>query len=1636
MLAVLRAGGVAWVVDRELPDARIGALVEAARPALWIDLPGVGEPGPHARAALERTGARTLPAPGAAAQPRPLPARVAGDAPATLVFTSGSTGVPKAVLGARDALTVFLPDWERSHGLGGDDRFAMLSALGHDPLQRDVLHAAWCGGVLAVPDPDVHADPHALWRWLRRERITVANLTPSLARFLDAGRGDDGATEAAELRLAALVGEPLDVATARQARAAFPAARLVNLYGTTETQRALAAHTVTADDLAADAPSHSLLPAGTPPRGAQVVVLTASGVPAGVGEAGEVCVRSRHLAHGYAGDPELTAERFVPNPFRTVPDRADRLYRTGDRGRLDADGRLHVLGRADRQVQVRGYRVEPAEVEAALRSHPDVADCAVLASGGALTGYVVARPGAAPGGEQLRQHLAVRLAGYQVPGRLVPVEALPRTATGKVDLVRLAALEPEPPAPALAAARAPGADVHELRIALLWADVLGVTRIDDATFFEAGGNSLRAAELLARLRDEHGVHVSMRELFERPTLAGLTALVRARQAPAPAAGRAPALRPDPAHHFDPFPLNDIQLAYWLGRRVQFEGGGVASHAYAEFDGDGLDPERFERAWQRLVERHHMLRCVVTTDGRQQVVEPAPRVRIPVNDMRERGAAEVAAHVDRVRDRLSHRVRDGQRWPLFDVELTLLPDGRHRVHLSVDFLVADASSWGVLAPELSAFYADPEAAGPAAPELSFRDYVLAERALAAGPDFARAEAYWRDRIPTLAPGPELPLAVDPVTVGTPRFERLEGALDAERWGRLRTRAAELGVTPSALLAGAFAEILSGWSATTRFTLNLTLFNRLPLHPGVARLCGDFTSLTLVEVDTREPASLGELVRRVHEGIWEALEHRAFSGPRMLREAARVRGGRPLSVPVVFTSKLGVTDAVGVETQLGWMGRRGFSITQTPQVRLDHQVSEDPSTGGLRFNWDHVAALFPPGLVEDMFGAYVRLLHALADDAGTPAVRWDRFLSGPQAERRRLANATDQRLPAGLLHGPLAAAGRAAPGAPAVLTGGRILTHGELAAEAASVAAWLSGRGAAVGELVAIVMDKGWEQVVAAAGIVAAGAAYLPVDASWPAERVRQVLELGGVRNVITQSHVLPRHPLLRRLAHLVPEPGAAADPVACPAAPHDLAYVMFTSGSTGTPQGVMIEHGAALNTVLDVNRRHAVGPEDRVLGISGLGFDLSVYDVFGVLGQGGAVVLPAHAQLREPAAWHRLLHRTGTTIWNSAPALMAMLVEWLERHGRALPASLRLVLLSGDWIPVDLPERIRRLRPGVQVVSMGGATEASIWSIDHPAGDRDPAWPSVPYGRPMANQRFHVLDPLLRVRPEWAVGSLHIAGAGLARGYWRNPELTAARFLTDPRTGERLYRTGDLGRFRPSGEIELLGREDFQLKIQGHRVEPGEIESVLAGHPAIERAVVVAAGDGGRGRRLVAHLVLAGAQPVPEGLPAPAAPGLAAELSRHVGARLPHHMVPASFVVIAGVPVTANGKVDRGALPDPDALRPAGAAEPAAPSALEALVAGAFREVLGRPAIDPGDDFFDLGGTSLTAVQLQDVLRRLTGTELSMTELFRDATARALARVLEERAHPASRQRRPADDLEEARRRGRTMRRARAARGGR
>ncbi|MER6878220.1 amino acid adenylation domain-containing protein, partial [Amycolatopsis sp. NPDC000673] len=514
--------------------------------------------------------------------------------------------------------------------------------------------------------------------------------------------------------------------------------------------------------------------------------------------------------------------------------------------------------------------------------------------------------------------------------------------------------------------------------------------------------------------------------------------------------------------------------------------------------------------------------------------------------------------------------------------------------------------------------------------------------------------------------------------------------------------------------------------------------------------------------------------------------------------------------------------------------GYGISQTPQVWIDCQVLEH--AGALTVNWDVREGVFPDGVAADMFGAFADLLRGLADGERHWSAESPVALPAAQERRRAEANATAGPLPSGLLHGEVVEQARRTPDRPAVITPAETLTYRELVGRAAAVARRLSEKGCGAGDLVAVAAETGAGQIVSVLGALLAGAAYLPIDVRQPAARQQQLVERSGARFAV----VGPGAAALAGPVVLEAD-GSAAEPPPVTGDPDERAYVIYTSGSTGYPKGVVVTHRAAGNTVADINRRFSVTGDDRVLGVASLAFDLSVYDVFGPLSVGGALVLPEHSRRGDPSHWAELMRAHRVTLWNSVPAQMQMLAEYLRVDTAAAP-PLRLTLLSGDWIPVRLPGRIRELLPGAEVISLGGATEAAIWSIWHPVGEVPEDAASVPYGRPLTNQTFHVLDELGRPCPEWTVGELFIGGAGVATGYLGDEEQTRQRFGADPAGGRR-YRTGDLGRWLPSGDIEFLGREDQQVKIRGHRIELAEIESALAEHPSVGAAAVLVEGEG-------------------------------------------------------------------------------------------------------------------------------------------------------------------------------------------------
>ncbi|HXM59150.1 MAG TPA: amino acid adenylation domain-containing protein, partial [Candidatus Dormibacteraeota bacterium] len=1586
---------------------------------------------------------------------------VAPDALALLQYTSGSVAAPKGVMVSHANLLENMAMLVGASCAPDDTTIVSWLPFYHDMgLIGTVLVGLAAGGGAVLMAPLHFLQRPVRWLNAISRETSVASGGPNFAYDLCVQRVTPEQRETLDLRSwtmafsgAEPVRQPTLEAFARTFEPhGFRRAALFPTYGLAEATLMVAggyaaeqpachvdAEALERGDVASAGAgrSRALVACGPPVAGQRVLIVDPETArPCPPGRVGEIWVRGPNVAAGYWRRPQETQATF--GACLAGVEGEGPFLRTGDLGFLHG-GRLVVTGRRKDLIIVRGRNLYPQDVElAAEGAHPAARSSFAAAFSvdvddeERLVVVQAVRP--QPGLDAGEVAAAIRRAvadAHEVEVHavvLVRPAAIPRTTSGKLRRQACRAayltgtLDPiavvEAPSAPEAEGRAGEADPESvIRAALARTLDREPGDIDLGVPLAALGlDSLRAMELWNAVERALGVALPTDLLAAgAPTAADLVAAATAATEVDPL----PAAAPDPERRHEPFPLTDLQYAYLIGRGDALPLGGVATHVYVELESRDLDLGRLEVAWRRVIDRHDMLRAVVLADGRQRVLPTVPSYRIETLDLRGVGLSEAEPRLCELRERLSHEVRPTDRWPLFDVRASLLDGGRVRLHVSLDLLIADVWSCRLLLDEWAAEYAEPGSAGAARPALGFRDYVLAERGVETTERYRRARAYWLERLDALPPAPDLPLRKAPESVRRPRFRRRSVALDAATWARLRERAAVIGVTPTTVVLAAFARALAAWSRSPRFTLNLTLFNRHPLHRDVDRVVGDFTSVNLLEVDLTEPDGLAAVAERVGGRLWRDLEHRWFGGVRVLRELARARGGPGALMPVVFTSALGLGDL-----PLDWLGRMVDGVSQTPQVWLDHQVFE--RDGELVLSWDAVDELFPPGLLDDLLGAYAGFLRALAED-DEPWQRDDAYdwLPARQRQRRAAVNATAGPVPGGLLQDAFLAWAAREPSRAAVIAPDRTLTYGELARLAGGVACRLRALGIGRGELVAVSMPKGWEQVAAVLGVLRAGAAYLPVDPDLPPERVSYLADHGQVRAAVVS---LPPggggpgwggFPERVQLLTVGPESDAAPSP----ATPDDLAYVIYTSGSTGLPKGVAVTHRSALNTVIDVNERFGVGPGDRVLALSSLSFDLSVYDIFGLLAAGGALVLPEPAAGRDPARWHELMAAHRVTVWNTVPALMQMLVDHAGRHGAP---GLRLVLLSGDWIPLRLPDGIRAAWPDVRTVGLGGATEAAIWSNAYDVERVDPAWESIPYGFPLRNQRFDVLDDRLRPRPAWVAGQLHIGGIGLAQGYWRDEERTSASFVTDPATGERLYRTGDLGRYWPDGTLEFLGREDTQVKVHGYRIELGEVEAALAEHPSVLACVVAAVGDR-HDRRLVACVVprrqeTAGHWTAVWTIRGETDQELVDGYRAHLEERLPPYMVPAAYLLLDELPLTSNGKVDRRALTaaagQGSALvagagtRPAGGDDRAGTPA-ERRLAALVCDVVGVERVSPRDNLFDLGLDSLSAARVAVRIRDEFGVDPPYRQIFETPTVEALARtVLQGAAAPEA----PSDDL--------------------
>ncbi|BBZ15818.1 non-ribosomal peptide synthetase [Mycolicibacterium gadium] len=1122
-----------------------------------------------------------------------------------------------------------------------------------------------------------------------------------------------------------------------------------------------------------------------------------------------------------------------------------------------------------------------------------------------------------------------------------------------------------------------GAAVHAVREEV--AELLGVNpdEVDpEADLIASGLDSIRMMSLSGRWRKQ-GVAVNFAALAENPTVAAWSALVAQHSGE-----RAEAV--DTAVESDDdddgaFPLAPMQHAMWLGRNDDQQLGGVAAHLYVEFDGAGVDPSRLRAAAAKLVARHPMLRVEILPDGTQRIGDRG--LPVTVYDLREMDAEAAEQRLETIRQQKSHQLLNGD---VLELSLSLRPDGRTRLHVDMDMNAADAVSYRKFMADLAVFYR-----GGELPELgyTYRRYRAAVTAADPGPS-EEDRRWWAERLPDLPESPALPL-VPLAEQADPRSSvRLWHVFDVETRDALFAAAHRRGFTPAMAVAASYSNALARWSSNSRFLLNLPMFGREPFHPDVEKLVGCFTSSLMLDIDLTRTSTPAERTRVVQETLHNTARHSSYSGLSVLRDLGRHRGNQTLA-PIVYTSALGLGDLfAGEVTEL--FGAPVWTISQGPQVLIDAQAT--PLATGLMINWDVRVDAFRPGVADAMFAYHLAELTRLAaDDAAWDATDPRAVPEAQRAVRAAVNSATAP--PSGeTIHEGFFRNALARPDAPAVFSDDGDLTYAELRTRALAVTEALRGSGVRPGDLVALIGPKCAEQIPAVLGILAAGAAYLPIGADQPTDRTARVLESSGVAAVLLcggADMVETAVPVIKASTAMQ----SVVDVEPTPVEPHDLAYVLFTSGSTGEPKGVELTHDAVMNTIEFVNGHYELGPSDRSLALASLEADMSVLEVFAILRAGGAVVVVDEAHRRDPDVWAGLIHKHSVTFLNWMPGWLDML---LTVGGDRL-ATLRVVLLGGDWVRPELVRGLRKSAPAVRAAGLGGATETAVHGTICEVDDPPAHWTSIPYGTPFPNNACRVAAADGSDCPDWVPGELWFSGRGIARGYRGRPDLTAEKFVEYD--GRTWYRTGDLVRYQPEGTLEFVGRIDHRIKISGYRIELGEVEAALKRVPHIDAAVAAAIpGD----PDVLAALVRSDD-------PSVDSPAVAVGLAELV----PAHMIPKIIVVSDRIPFTVNGKLDREAAARvlAQAERPAANAYRPASTPLESALVVIVGEVLdvAGDQIGVDDDFFSLGGDSVLATQVIARVRDWLDTPtVLVTDMFAARSVSKLAERLVSREPDADR----------------------------
>ena len=1576
MLGILKAGGAYVPLDPAYPRERLALMLnDACSPVLLTQ--------ERLLAALPAHPAKVVCLdadwPAIAAHDAGNPA--SGTAPGNLayvMYTSGSTGTPKGV-SVTHRNVVRLVKATNYAAFGPDEVFLQLAPASFDAATFEVWGSLCNGARLVVMPPETPSLP-ALGQALREHGVTTLWLTAGLFHLMV----DERPGDLRGVRQLLAGGDVLSVPCVQRVLRDRRDGALINGYGPTETTTFACTY-----PMGAGARLGATVPIGRPIANARAYILDKHLEPVPVGVPGELYIGGDGLARGYLNRPDLTAEAFLPSPVAERP--GERLYRTGDLARYLHDGAIEFLGRIDFQVKIRGFRIEPGEVEAVLGGHPAVHVAAVVAREDTpgqkrLVAYVAHRPGRAAAKNDLREYLKGRLPEYMVPSAFVALESMPLTPSGKVDRRAL----PAPGRPGTGREEsyaAPRTPVEEV-LAAMWAEVLGLERVgihDD--FFEAGGHSLLATQLISRVRDAFQVDLTVRALFEEPTVAGLAQSIAAARGEGEGGGEeASGVRPVPRD--GPLPLSYAQQRLWFLDRLE-PGTATYNIPFAVRLSGRLDRQALEAALNEIVRRHEVLRTTFRSiDGRPaQVIAPSLTLTLPVVDV-DAAPDEREAEARRLALQVARRPFDLQAGPLLRPALYRLEAEEHLLLLSMHHIVADGWSMGVLYRELAALY-DANVAGCPSPlpdlPVQYADFAQWQRESLAGDALEAQLAFWRQALAKSPPALELHCDRPRPPVQTFRGATITRRLPRGLGDALKALSRDEGVTPFMTLLAAFKTLLLRYTGQEDVVVGTPIAsrNRAEIEP----LIGFFVNTLVLRTDLSGDPTFRELLGRVREVAVAAYAHQDLPFERLVDALETVRdlGRSPL-----FQAMFNLHNAPAPPLALAGLTLE-LSDLDVGTAKFDVTLAMAEQEAGLVASLEYNADLFDAATAERMLGHFQAILEAVAAD---PGERLSRLALLDPVERQRLLvawNQTRRDYPReACVHELFEAQAARTPGATAVTGAAGRLTYAELDRRSSQLAHYLRRLGVGPEVICGIAMERTPDMVAGILGILKAGGAYVALDPAYPRERLQFMLEDAAAPVLVTQRGLLAGLPA--HAAHVVclardwdeiarqgaESPARPARPA--PAArPENLAYLIYTSGSTGRPKGVAIEHRSAVTLLHWARETFTDADIAGVLAATSTCFDLSVFELFAPLCWGGTVILAGNA-LDLP----KLPARDQVTLINTVPTAMAELLR-----GGGVPPSARVVNLAGEPLPAALAKKIHELGTVERLFNLYGPSEDTTYSTFAAIERGDARSPAI--GRPIADTQAYILDRHLEPVPVGVPGELYLAGAGLARGYLARPDLTARGFIPNPFSatpGARMYRTGDLARRRPDGAMEFLGRIDGQVKVRGFRIELGEVEAALIKHPAVRESAVAAREDAPGERRLVAYVVLAADVP----------PAVVRELREFLTGKLPDYMVPAAFVLLPELPLTPSGKVDRRALPAPDRDRPeiAGFVAPGTPA--EETLAAIWAEVLGVARVGVHDNFFELGGDSILSIQIIGRAGQM-GLSIAPRDLFQHQTIAELAAVV-------------------------------------